>query len=155
RQFAGHDERSDGDVGQTAVKRAHPDERKRAGIDARVVEQHLRRATECTSKQAPYDERRAEVTGAAPAPDGEARGDDLDGSQERQELDAAPPEGKPAGAADGELSGAITAAEDAEPLPGLSQSRADEEDDRRGEDPEGQPAQTGLAPLRDTQVARD
>ena len=104
---------------EPAVERAHPHERERARVDPRVVEEELRRAPERAAEDAADDERRAEVAGASAASDGEARRDDLHDAEEREELDAAPSEGEPGGAGDRELRRAVSAAEDAEPLPRL------------------------------------
>ncbi len=56
---------------EAAIERAHSDQRERAGIDARIVEEELRRAAEGAAEDAAHHHRRSEIAGTAARSDGE------------------------------------------------------------------------------------
>ena len=147
-ELARHDERRDRHVRQASVERAHPDERERARVDARIVQEDLRRPAERAAEDAPDDERRAEVARAPPVPTVRHVATIFTAPRSASSSTPRHPSGNHVGAADRELRGAVAAAEDAEPLPGLPEVRADDEDDRRREEAEREPAEARLAPTR-------
>ena len=64
REFANHDEGAHGHMRDSAIKRAHADEGKRAGINARIAGQKPRDSAECASYEAPDCERRRDAAAA-------------------------------------------------------------------------------------------
>ena len=66
-ELADHDERAHRHVGGAAVEDAHPDERERAGIDARIVDEERGGVPERAAEEAAEHERGGEVAGAAAA----------------------------------------------------------------------------------------
>jgi hypothetical protein len=93
RQLAHEHERRQRSVRDAAVKRPHRHQRERPRVDARVAEQHLRRAPERAAEQTADDQRRGEVAGAAPPTRWSATTRRSWPGQERQQRDARHPTG--------------------------------------------------------------
>src|SRR4051812_14504439 len=95
RKFTHHDERTHRYVGNAAIKCAHTDEGKRAGIDTRITGQKCGSVAECAAYETPNREGWGEVSGAAARANRQGGGKDLDRCEQDKQFDTRPAGGKP------------------------------------------------------------